>query len=132
MSYHSKRRWHWRMALGLALTSVLVAASVGSAETPRSYEQFSERKAGQVVPYLSHGMLTQEDADRTAANAQSGDDPYLSDVNVRPGESLGGPDGGPAVPRTTLQSQDAGAEAETPEDEQPEDDQTQRTWTDRD
>ena len=44
-----------------------------------------------MIPYLSHGILTQEEAD--AAAAQAIHDPYLTDIFVRPGESLGGPDG---------------------------------------
>jgi hypothetical protein len=62
-----------------------------SAGIPHGDEQFIADQGVQVIPYLSHGLLTQEDAD--AASAQAIHDPYLTDVFVRPGESLGGPDG---------------------------------------
>lgn len=68
MSYRRRHRWFRRMALGLAFASVLVAgrASVAAAKIS-------------------------EDASRSYYVAAA--DPYLSDVFVRPGESLGGPDG---------------------------------------
>lgn len=68
MSYRRRHRWFRRMALGLAFASVLVAgrASVATAKIS-------------------------EDASRSYYVAAA--DPYLSDVFVRPGESLGGPDG---------------------------------------
>jgi hypothetical protein len=62
-----------------------------SAGIPHGDEQYIDEQAVEVIPYLSHGILTQEEADATAAQAIH--DPYLSDINVRPGESLGGPDG---------------------------------------
>jgi hypothetical protein len=62
-----------------------------SAGIPHGDEQFIDSTAVQVVPYLSHGLLTQAQAD--AAAAQAIHDPYLTDIFVRPGESLGGPDG---------------------------------------
>ena len=62
-----------------------------SAGIPEGDEQFIDPSAAQVVPYLSHGLLTQEQADAAAARAIH--DPYLTDIFVRPGESLGGPDG---------------------------------------
>lgn len=83
-----------------------------SAGIPTGDEQFMNGESIQVVPYLSHGILTQEQALRAAA-APAGDeiafrnaldsqataaaeaihDPYLTDVFVRQGESQGGPDG---------------------------------------
>jgi hypothetical protein len=60
--------------------------------------------------------------------AAAGDDPYLSDVCVRPGESLGGPDGGPAVPRPALESKGTSAKADTQADIE----RMRRIWTDRD
>src|SRR4029079_12035909 len=65
--------------------------------------QFIDTKAVQVVPYLSHGLLTQEQAD--AAAAQAIHDPYLTDTFVRPGESLGGPDGDTVAFANALRSQ---------------------------
>jgi hypothetical protein len=63
-----------------------------TAGIPHGDEQFIDEQAPQVIPYLAHGILTEEDAQ--AAAAQAIHDPYLTDVFVRPGESLGGPDGG--------------------------------------
>ena len=71
---------------------------------------------------VKDGTLTQAEADSTSAQAD--DDPYLTDVNVRPGESLGGPDGGPIVTRPQATREEAEA--------QPDDEQTERVWTDRD
>ena len=149
MSYPKRHPWFGRMVFGLALASVLFAgrASFVAAKTdpvsgyvkaggwsgmvdldsgiplsagiPKGDEQFLDMQSLEVIPYLSHGILTQAEAD---------DDPYLTDVNVRPGESLGGPDGGPVVKRPALVSKDARAEIDT----QPDDEQTQRVWTDRD
>jgi hypothetical protein len=62
-----------------------------SAGIPEGDEQFLASDSVQVIPYLSHGILTQADADAAAAKAIH--DPYLTDVFVRQGESLGGPDG---------------------------------------
>ena len=153
MSYPRKHRWFSRIALGLALASVLFVgrASVApakidpgtqgsgfvkaggwsgmvdlesgvplSAGMPHGDEQFIGGQAVDVIPYLSHGILTQAEADNVA---QAGDDPYLSDIHVRPGESLGGPDGGPVVTRPQA------ARAQAP---QTDGDHTERVWTDRD
>jgi hypothetical protein len=62
-----------------------------SAGIPQGDEQFIDGQAVKVIPYLSHGTLTEADAQAVAAEAIH--DPYLSDIFVRPGESLGGPDG---------------------------------------
>ena len=158
MSYPRKHRWFSRMALGLALASVMFVgrASVAparidpgtqgsgyvkaggwsgmvdlesgvplSAGIPNGDEQFIDEQAVDVIPYLSHGILTQAEAD---AAAKADDDPYLTDVNVRPGESLGGPDGGPAAPRPALKSKDTSAKADTQADIE----RMRRIWTDRD
>ena len=63
-----------------------------------------------------------------AQTSAAGVDPYLTDVNVRPGESLGGPDGGPAVPRPALESKGTSAKADTQADIE----RMRRIWTDRD
>ena len=158
MSYPRKHRWFRRIALGLALASVMFVARASvaparidpgtqgsgfvkaggwsgvvdvesgvplSAGMPLGDEQFIADESVQVIPYLSHGILTQEQADATAA--QAGEDPYLNDVNVRPGESLGGPDGGPAAPRPALESKDTSAKADTQADIE----RMRRIWTDR-
>ena len=56
-----------------------------SAGIPEGDEQFIDPKAVQVIPYLSHGILSEADAQ--AAAAQAIHDPYLTDVFVRPGEA---------------------------------------------
>jgi hypothetical protein len=102
-----------------------------SAGIPYGDEEYIDDQTLEVIPYLSHGTLTQEQADATAAEAD--DDPYLTDVHVRPGESLGGPDGGPVAARETLETQGARAKAdEQAADEPAEEEQTQQVWTDRD
>ena len=158
MSYLKKHRWFRRMALGLAFASVMFVgrASVApakidpgtdvsghvtaggwsgmvdlesgipiSAGIPQGDEQFIDAQSVTVIPYLSHGILTQDEADATA---QTNGDPYRTDVNVRPGESLGGPDGGPAAPRPALESKDTSAKSFTQADIE----RMRRIWTDRD
>lgn len=68
MSYRRRHRWFRRMAFGLAFASVVFAGRVSVAAAK-----------------LDEGT----GAAPTAAIA----DPYLTDVFVRPGESLAGPDG---------------------------------------
>jgi hypothetical protein len=82
-------------------------------------------RPGEDRPRHTHGILTQDEADATA---QADDDPYLTDVYVRPGESFGGPDGGPAAPRPALESKNTSAKADTQADIE----RMQRIWTDRD
>ncbi len=62
-----------------------------SAGIPHGDEAYLNEQSVQVIPYLSHGIVTEADAQATAAEAIH--DPYLTDIFVRPGESLGGPDG---------------------------------------
>jgi hypothetical protein len=62
-----------------------------SAGIPAGDEQLIDPSAIQVIPYLSHGILSEADAQ--AAAAQASQDPYLTDVFVRPGEAQAGPDG---------------------------------------
>jgi hypothetical protein len=90
MSYPRRHRWFRRMALGLALASVIFAGRVSAA--PHADEYFFD----------PDGL-------------QATNDPYLSDVFVRPGESLGGPDGGPVMTSSAL--------ASTSEDVRPDGDQ---------
>ena len=89
---------------------------------PLGDEQLVDAKTIKVIPYLSHGILTQKQANATFS--RSGDDPYESDVNVRPGESLGGPDGGPRVTHPSVVIEE--------ERGQNEDGQNDKVWTDRD
>ena len=60
-----------------------------SAGIPQGDEQFIDGQAVEVIPYLSHGILTQEDAD--AAFARAIHDPYDGAVGER---------GGPTVTRS--------------------------------
>ena len=71
-----------------------------SAGIPHGDEQFVAEQEIQVIPYLSQGILTEAEAQ--AASAEAIHDPYLTDVFVRPGESLGGPDGREAVEKSEL------------------------------
>jgi hypothetical protein len=62
-----------------------------SAGIPEGDEQFIDLQGVKVIPYLSHGILSEADAQAAAAEAIH--DPYLTDVFVRPGEAQAGPDG---------------------------------------
>lgn len=143
MSYPRRKQWVIRAALGLAVAAALiagrasvVAASIDpgthgsgyvtaggwsglvdletgiplSAGIPFGDEEYIDDQTLEVIPYLSHGMLSQEDA-------QVENDPYLNDVFVRPGESLGGPDGGSAAPRSSLETESSSAKADDQADE---------------
>lgn len=89
MSYRRRHRWFRRMALGLAFAAITFAGGASVA-----YAKVDEGGKGdgvQVIPYLSHGILTE--ADRDIAAAEAIHDPYLTDVFARPGEASTGPDG---------------------------------------
>ena len=80
MSYRTKNRWFPRLALALAVASVMVVgrASVAAAKVD---EGTSAAQQIQVIPYLSHGILTRADADVAAAAAQPQKprlNPYIS------------------------------------------------------
>lgn len=130
MTYRRRYRWFRRFALGLAFATFAAPAAAKldegatgtryvtaggwsgyvdsetgvpvSAGIPDGDEPMSDQ-ATEVVSYLSQGILTE--ADQAAAAAEAIHDPYLTDVFVRPGESLGGPDG------TALHSQSVLGEA---------------------
>ncbi len=74
-----------------------------SAGIPQGDEQFIDTESVQVIPYLSHGMLTEADAQAAAAEAIH--DPFLTDVFVRPGEGVGRPDGDTIAIANAMQSQ---------------------------
>ena len=109
MSYPRNLR---RLATALALASIAFAGCVsvaaamrgnaadGPMRVPSGEEQPIDWSTVQVIPYLSHGTLT---APQPSSASQKGEDPYSTDVNVRPGESLGGPDGGPSPKREARQ-----------------------------
>ena len=141
MTYRRRHRWLRRLALGLAFATFVAPAAARpdengggsnvvtaggwtgpvdpetgiplSAGIPQGDEQFTGDQAPQVIPYLSHGILTEADA--AAAAAEAIHDPYLTDVFVRPGESLGGPDGDEIAVRNALDRQ-AVAKAEAVHD----------------
>ena len=92
----------WWPAAGLGQVDPETGIPI-SAGIPQGDEQFIDAQGVEVIPYLSHGILTQEAAD--AAKAQAIHDPYLSDVFVRSGESLGGPDGDAIAFANALKSQ---------------------------
>src|SRR6187401_3677451 len=80
MSYSRRHRWIPRLALALAVASVMFVgrASVAAAKVD---EGTSAAEQIQVIPYLSHGILTQADADIAAAAAQPQKprlNPYMS------------------------------------------------------
>ena len=56
MSYLNRKRWLSRTTLGLAVTAALFAGRAAATNDP----------GPKVIPYLSHGILTQADADRVA------------------------------------------------------------------
>ncbi len=89
MSHRRRNRSFRRMALALAVVSVICAGGVSAA--PQRSEQLVD---------------------------EASNDPYLTDVYLRPGESLGGPDGGPVVMSRALGSQVADTETDAkPDDE---------------
>jgi hypothetical protein len=131
MTYRRRHRWLRRLALGLAFAAFAAPAAArpdegGSGSTlvtaggwsglvdketgiplsagiPRGDEPFLGDESLQVIPYLSHGILTE--ADQAAAAAEAIHDPYLTDVFVRQGESQGGPDGDEIAIKNALETQ---------------------------
>ena len=94
MSYPKSHRWFSRTALGLAFASVIFAGQVSAA--PNTEGRFFDLEGFQAT-----------------------NDPYLSDVFVRPGESLRGPDGGPVMARSALTLQAARTQAGSQADDEP-------------
>lgn len=93
MSYPRGHEWFRRLALGLAFASVIFAGRVSAA--PHADRQFFD-----------------------VAGLEATNDPYLSDVFVWPGESLGGPDGGPVFARGAPAPQVERTEAGTQMDDE--------------
>ena len=134
MTYRRRHRWLRRLALGLAFATFAAPAAAKPGDgvryvTAGGWSGYVDSETGipvsagipqgdepvidestQVIPYLSHGIVTE--ADQAAAAAEAIHDPYLTDVFVRQGESLGGPDGGPQSSQSVLgesvKSQQAG------------------------
>jgi hypothetical protein len=127
MTYRRKHRWLRRLALGLAFATFAAPAAAKPDEgsngvryvTAGGWSGYVDSETGvpvsagipqgdeplidestQVIPYLSHGIVTE--ADQAAAAAEAIHDPFLTDVFVRPGESLGGPDGGPQASQSVV------------------------------
>lgn len=105
MSHRRKHRWLRRLALGLAFASIVspAGAKIDEGATGSSYVT-AGGWAGYVDPatgvplsagiagFESQVVLGEDVKSKAAAHAQTAD-PYLTDVAVRQGESLGGPDG---------------------------------------
>lgn len=83
MSYRRRHRWFRRLALGLAFATVVLAGRVSVAAAKLD-------EGSNVRAELQSPVIQGEEAKSKVAAAV---DPYLTDVFVRPGESLGGPDG---------------------------------------
>ena len=66
MSYRRRHRWFRRTALGLAFATAALVGNVSSA-----FAKYDEggTPSQQVIPYLSHGMLTEADVQAAAAEA---------------------------------------------------------------
>jgi hypothetical protein len=77
MSYRRRHRWFRRLALGLAFASVVFAGRV-SVAAAKVDEGSTGSGQAQVIPYLSHGMLTEADAQAAAAEAIH--DPALTEL----------------------------------------------------
>ena len=122
MTYRRRHRWLRRFALGLAFATFAAPAAAKPDEgsngvryvTAGGWSGYVDSETGipvsagipqsdestNVIPYLSQGIVTE--ADQAAAAAEAIHDPYLTDVFVRQGESLGGPDGGPQSSQSVL------------------------------
>ena len=80
MSYRRRHRWFPRLALALAVASVMFVGRTSLAAA-KVDEGTSSAQQIHVIPYLSHGILTQADADVAAAAAQPQKprlNPYIS------------------------------------------------------
>lgn len=95
MSYRRRHRLFRRMALGLAFASVMLAGRVSDASA-RIDEGSNSSQSMQVIPYLSHGILTEADA--RAAAAATIRDRY-------PSESVTSPDGDALAFANAIESQ---------------------------
>jgi hypothetical protein len=112
MSHRRKRRWFRRLAVGLAFASFAApaAAKYDEGSVPGQRIVTAGGWSGAVDPEtgiplsagigaeLASPMLLGEDVKSKAVAGTQAADPYLSDVFVRQGESLGGPDGLTAQP----------------------------------
>ena len=75
MSY--RHRWFRRLVLGFAFASVIVAGRVSAASATVDADAGGSSQL-QVIPYLSHGVLTEADA--RAADAETIHDPVLTNL----------------------------------------------------
>jgi hypothetical protein len=106
MKFRRRQRWLRRFALAFAFATALVAGRVSPA-----WAKFDDggTSAQSTVPYVSTGNVASSApsgdeiaianamAERKLAAAEKVHDPYLTDIYVRQGESLGGPDGSTAA-----------------------------------
>ena len=111
MTYRRRHRWLRRLALGLAFATFVAPAAARPVDESGAGPGVVTAGGStiEVIPYLSHGVLTE--ADQAAAAAEAIHDPYLTDLFVRPGESLGRPDGDAIAFKNALETR-AAAEAE--------------------
>jgi len=84
MSYRRRHRWFRRMALGLAFATAVFAGRVSVAAA--KYDEGASKSQ------IQSAVVQGEDAKSKVA-ASTASDPYLTDVFVRQGESIGSPDG---------------------------------------
>jgi hypothetical protein len=111
MEARRRQRRLGRFALGLAVAGAAVAASVSPARAEpddtvlgwsyASAEGWSGKVDTDSGMPLSAGI---SEGYQFAIAADSADDPYLTDVSVRQGESNGGPDGDEIAFRNALRS----------------------------
>jgi hypothetical protein len=85
MSYRRRHRWFRRMALGLAFATAVFAGRVSVAAA-----KYDDGATSQLQ--IQSAVVQGEDAKSKVA-ASIASDPYLTDVFVRQGESIGAPDG---------------------------------------
>jgi hypothetical protein len=92
MKFRRRNWWFRRMALGLAFAAIAAPAAAQPDESTNGTARATVTAGGWTGAVDSSGIPL-------SAGIPSGDepflvDPYLTDVYVRPGEALSGPDGG--------------------------------------
>lgn len=89
MKYRRRQRWLRRLAFGLALTAVVAAGGVAPAYAKPDAgvdgtRYVTGQGGNQVIPYLSHGILTQEQADALYAGPSSDEIAFANATTVQP------------------------------------------------
>jgi len=119
MTYRRRHRWLRRLALGLAFATFAAPAAAKPGDgvryvTAGGWSGYVDSETGipvsagipqgdeptKAIPDLTRGIFTE--AGQATAAAEAIHDPYLTDVFVRQGESLGGPDGRPQSSQSVL------------------------------